>query len=99
MQDGARKGIGGVIIELLDGEKKVVSSIRTSWDGYYVLSGVRPGSYLLRISPEQVERQRLVEVPVRSIVIGGDGKFVDGMDFVISRDTPGVRSKPGVAAH
>jgi hypothetical protein len=97
-QDGTQRGIGGVVLELVDVEGKVAAGVRTSWDGYYILAGIRPGKYLLRVSPEQAARLRLVDVPSRKVDIGGDGKAVDGMDIVISRQAPDLPGRPGGGA-
>jgi len=85
-EGNGRRGVGDVPIELLDRDEAVVKKTKTSWDGYYTLTGIRPGQYTLRVSPAMLQRLRLQEVPQRRIEVAGDGRFIDGMDFVMSRE-------------
>src|SRR5690606_9690845 len=62
--DAGRRPLGGVRVELLDGEGRVVATERTFSDGVYYLPRVRPGRYLVRVSPPMGGPQTVqVEVP------------------------------------
>jgi len=86
LQEGsARRGIGNVTLELLDAAGAVVSSTRSSADGYFVLADITQGRYILRASPAQLQQLGLATPDGRELTIGGDGKIVSGADFVLER--------------
>ena len=91
----AKRGIGDVAIELLDPERKVVSVIKSSSDGYYIIPAVVQGRYSLRVSPEQLKQFDLIDPGEREIVILPDAKFINGMDFVLNKNPTGT--VPGLA--
>jgi hypothetical protein len=80
-----KRGIGDVIIEVLDINRKLVSTIKTSSDGYYIVPAVPQGRFYLRVSPEQLKLFDLVDPGVRDITVQPDGKFVNGVDFSLSK--------------
>ncbi|MDP3842485.1 MAG: hypothetical protein Q8Q81_07790 [Oxalobacteraceae bacterium] len=88
----SRRGIGDVGIELLDLDRRVVSTIKSSSDGYYIVPAVAQGSYYLRVSPEQLKQFGLIDPGVRVITILPDGKFISGMDFLLSKNQAGTGS-------
>lgn len=81
----AKRGMGDVLIELLNAEHHVVSSIKSSSDGYYIVPAVVQGHYQLRISPEQLKALDLVDPGLREITITPDGKFINGIDFLLKK--------------
>lgn len=86
LQEGsARRGVGNVTIELVDAAGTVVSSVRSSPDGYYVLAGVTAATYQLRASPVQLQQLGLRPQGSREVTTGADGKIVSGQDFVLVR--------------
>ncbi|MGV8892782.1 MAG: hypothetical protein ACOH2K_07580 [Burkholderiaceae bacterium] len=89
----SRRGIGDVVIELLDNDHRVVSSIKSSSDGYYIIPDVTQGRYSLRVSPQQLQQLGLNDPGVHAITITPDGKFVNGMDFSLSRNQAGTASR------
>ncbi len=84
-----KRGIGDVAIELLDLDRQVVSTIKSSSDGYYIVPAVVQGRYYLRISPEQLKQFDLIDPGERDISILPDGKFINGVDFLLSRNPAG----------
>ncbi len=80
---GARRGIGDLLLELVDAGGKVAASIASSADGYYVIPYVRPGKYLLRISPEQLSRLALASTATHAVTMAADGASINGRDFVV----------------
>jgi hypothetical protein len=86
----SRRGIGDVVIELLDIDRRVVSTIKSSSDGYYIVSAVAQGGYSLRVSPQQLHQLGLIDPGVRAITITPDGKFINGVDFLLSRNLGGT---------
>lgn len=84
-----RRAIGNVTMELLDSSGAIVSSARSGSDGYFALAGVIQGRYVLRPSPDQLQRLGLSPTGSRrEITIGADGKIVTGADFVLMRSDP-----------
>ncbi|MDB5934022.1 MAG: hypothetical protein JWQ01_1366 [Massilia sp.] len=83
LADGARRGIGDLLLELVDAERKVAATIKSSSDGYYVIPYVRPGKYLLRISPEQLKRLNLADTGMHLVTMAADGNSINGRDFVV----------------
>jgi len=80
---GKSRPIGDLQLELLDGTRKVVSSMRSASDGYYVITGVLPGDYFLRVAPEQLKRLGLTDTGMHMITIGRDGTVLNGRDFYV----------------
>ena len=89
----ARRGIGDVTIELLDPQRKVVTTTKSSSDGYYIIAAVAQGRYHLRVSPAQLKQFDLIDPGERIITILPDGKFINGVDFLLSRNPAGTTSE------
>ena len=88
----AKRGMGDVLMELLDPQRKVASTIKSSSDGYYIIPAVVQGRYALRVAPAQLKQFDLIDPGERDIVILPDGKFINGIDFLLSRNPPGTVS-------
>jgi hypothetical protein len=88
----ARRGMGDVVIELLDLNRKVVSSIKSSSDGYYIVPAVAQGRYHLRVAPEQLKQFDFIDPGEREIAILPDGKSIHGVDFLLRRNPAGTVS-------
>lgn len=83
--DDKRTPVSNAEVELVDASGAVVATAKSSFDGFYLLEKVRPGTYQLRISPAQITRLGLEEsAPAEIIVEGGDGA-VSTRDFVLRR--------------
>jgi hypothetical protein len=80
---GKSRPIGDLQLELVDGARKVVASMRSASDGYYVITGVLPGEYWLRVSPEQLKRLGLSDTGMHVITIKPDGTVLNGRDFYV----------------
>jgi hypothetical protein len=83
LDKGAKQPVGDLKLELVDGERKVVASMRTAADGYYVITGIFPGDYLLRIDPAQLKRLGLLDTGMHLITIGQEGSVLNGRDFYV----------------
>lgn len=92
LENNSRRGIGDVVIELLDTSRRVVTTIKTSSDGYYIVPAIPQGRYYLQVSLEQLRRFNLVDPGVREITILPDGKFINGVDFLLRRNPTGAVS-------
>lgn len=81
--DGKRRAIGDLKLELVDAARKVVATMTSAADGYYVITGIFPGEYFLRVSPEQLKRLGLTDTGMHIITIGRDGTVLNGRDLDI----------------
>ncbi|MGH8853249.1 MAG: MSCRAMM family protein [Telluria sp.] len=81
--NGARRAIGDLKLELVDGSRTVVASMSSAADGYFVITGIFPGKYLLRVSPEQLKRLGLTETGMHIITIARDGTVLNGHDLEV----------------
>lgn len=77
---GSKRPIGDLTLELVDGGQKVVASMNAAADGYYVITGIFPGDYLLRIDPAQLARLGLSGTGPYPITIGKEGTVLNGRD-------------------
>jgi hypothetical protein len=85
---GARRPIGDLRLEVVDAAGKVVAGIDSAADGYYVITGLFPGTYRLRVAPEQLARLGLQGPPARPVEIGPEGTILNGRDMEVSAVTP-----------
>ena len=83
LADGVQKPIGDLDLELVGHDRKVAATVRSSADGYYVLAGIFPGSYLLRVSPAQLQRLGMSDTGSHLVEIGPEGSLLNARDFVI----------------
>jgi hypothetical protein len=77
LRGGSRKSEGApaMTIQLVDAAGKVVQQTKTSYDGYYVMSKVRPGRYTVRLAGGGQE------LPMRELIVRNDEPLIDGVDF------------------
>jgi hypothetical protein len=85
VEDNAKRGVGDVQLELIDAQRNVVARAVTASDGYYIVPAVPPGDYLLRVSPEQLQRLNLTDTGMHMITMPADGEFINGIDFLLTR--------------
>jgi hypothetical protein len=86
---GKSRAIGDLHLELMDARRKVVASMSSASDGYYVITGVLPGDYLLRVAPDQLKRLGLSDTGMHMITIGRDGTVLNGRDFYVQPASEG----------
>lgn len=83
------KPVKDVIIQLLDKDGDIVREVQSQYDGFYLVEFIRPGTYTLRVDPEQLTRLELPDVAPRTVEIGQDGTVLNGEDFVIGEAAGG----------
>lgn len=88
VEDGKSRGIGNALVELVNERGEIVGSTRSSGDGFYVLSGVRPGTYALRISPDQMQDLDVIAGTEAAVIMPTDPDFISGIDFTLRKPTP-----------
>jgi hypothetical protein len=84
--NGAKRGIGNVLLELVsraDDVEKVAAQVRSSADGYFIVQDVLPGSYQLRVAAQQLEELRLADPGTRTIRVSDTGAQVNGQNFTL----------------
>lgn len=86
LSGGARRPAADLQLELVDGQRKVVAHTSTGADGYFVLSNVAPGDYLLRVAPAQLKRLHMHDLGMHLVTITSDGSFVNGREFYVQSD-------------
>lgn len=83
MVNGQRRAVGDLELELVDPAHRIAASARSASDGYFVLSNVVPGNYLLRVSKEQLARLGLTGLGMHMITVKPDGSFVNGKELYV----------------
>jgi hypothetical protein len=81
--------VSDVVVQLLDTEGKLVTEVKTAFDGFYLFEFVPPGRYVVRIDPEQMARLKLTASPESAVEIHGDGTVLNGLDFTVETATAG----------
>lgn len=79
-----------VTLEIVDREGEVTQSTKSEFDGFYLFQRVFPGTYTLRISPEEQFEQIDVSAYQIEIEIGNDGTIASGNDLVLQDLSSGV---------
>jgi hypothetical protein len=81
VENDVKRGIGDVLLELVNTKGNVIAQTKTASDGYYIVPAVPPGDYLLRISRDQLKRLKLTDTGMHMITMSADGNFISGTDF------------------
>jgi len=82
-KNGRTFGVGKVEVELVDEYGRVLKSVETSYDGFYIISKVPTGKYHLRISKSQIDKLNLETVNDELLEISSDDPFQSGFDFTL----------------
>lgn len=78
---GKSKPLAHAIVELVNKDGKVVSTAKSEYDGFYVLSGVIPGEYQIRLARETLDKIAVLMVPQLSLKVPPKSDFISGMDI------------------
>ncbi|MGS0743764.1 MSCRAMM family protein [Glaciimonas sp. GG7] len=81
----SKRGLGDTNIEVLDINRKLLTTVKTSSDGYYIVPAVAKGLYFLQIAPQQLKQFHLIDPGLRAITVLPDGNFIDGVDFLLHK--------------
>ena len=76
--------VSDAVIQLVDVNGDVIGEVKSAFDGFYLFSFIRPGTYTLRVDPDQAARLNLIAPPPRQVEILADGTVLSGEDFVYS---------------
>jgi hypothetical protein len=82
LEKGKKRPAGQLQLQLLNTAQTVVASASSGADGYFLMTGIAPGRYQLRVAPEQMARLHLRSSP-RQLEIAADGSFLNGQDVTV----------------
>lgn len=85
-QGRENRGLSGIAVQLLDEKEEIIRTTATAYDGYFYIPQLKPGSYLLRISPESAELRGLKEPEVKEIEIPAEGGYIAGFEWILERE-------------
>lgn len=71
-----------IMLNLLNNRQDVVASARSEFDGYYLFTNVKPGTYQLKVDENYVERRGLKSADKR-VGFSSEGDVIAGVDFVL----------------
>ena len=83
VEEGKSRGIGNALVELVNDRGELIGSTRSASDGFYVLPGVKPGQYRLRISPAQAQKLEVTVDGEATVTMPADPDFINGIDFTL----------------
>jgi hypothetical protein len=91
---------GGLELELLHANGERVKRFRTAYDGFFELRELALGDYLLRVTPEEVERLRIKAPLSRTFHIDNEKSLFEGQDLVVEPlypepEPPPISAPPG----
>ncbi|MDA0902254.1 MAG: LysM peptidoglycan-binding domain-containing protein, partial [Proteobacteria bacterium] len=84
-EEGKLKEASNVNIELLDVDGNLIQTVKTSYDGFYLMTYVPYGQYRLRVDQEQLARLGLENGDIYEIALNNDNPIETGNDFIINR--------------
>ena len=64
---------------------KVVSEVRTEYDGFYLFEFVRPGEYIIQVSPEQIARLGFKAPKKHEVTLGYGSEIISNIEFKLSK--------------
>lgn len=70
-------------IQLVDADGEVLATVTSEFDGYYLIMDVKPGQYQVRIAPDYVASNNLVNSKPLNIVMSHSGELSSGNDFTL----------------
>lgn len=90
LQTGALKTeLADVEVELVDARGVVVKREKSAYDGYFLFSGVVPGTYRVRASESQALAAGLI-APAEVLAEARPGQPVQGIEIVLREPVPGT---------
>jgi len=83
--DKRLRTVGDVDLQLVNEHGKLIKTIKSASDGFYVISEVPVGEYLVRVSPKQIQELGLFDVPPIQVKITSKNQFVSGINFRLEK--------------
>ena len=82
----AKTAVSNVKLMLITAAGRVVSEVKSDYDGYYLFERVPPGDYRVTVDPEQMVRQRLLIGPPKTVLLTpGQNNDIRGIDLILER--------------
>lgn len=72
----------GLVVELVDAEGQAIRSTRAVFDGYYLIEGIMPGTYKLRISDESLTGSGMRQDSLPELAVTTSDFFVKDIPLV-----------------
>ena len=72
----------GLVVELVDAEGQAIRSTRAVFDGYYLIEGIMPGNYKLRISSESLAGSGMRQDSLPELAVTTSDFFVKDIPLV-----------------
>jgi hypothetical protein len=82
-KSGRSFGVGNVKVQLVDRYGRVLQTVETAYDGFYIISKIPFGEYYLRVSSSQLEELNLEPVSDELININSNDPFQSGFDITL----------------
>ncbi len=92
----SRKQISSLEFPARDEPHEVVQEVKTEFDGFYLFEKIPPGTYLVRVSPQQARRLQMQSTANRKVNVQGSGSLVQGVDFVLKALRPQPHFPEGI---
>ena len=73
----------GITVELIDEDENVIQSVKTAYDGFFILSKIPFGHYQLRVSEEQLENMGVHAIESIGVTITNEEEIINGQNFVL----------------
>ncbi len=94
-EDSIKRAAAGIELELIDSERgQVMKRVTSAYDGFYYVSEIPPGRYILQVSPEQCSLLKLAVPTSRKLELTAEGDILDGVDFLLEPLGVPVDSRP-----
>lgn len=71
-----------IMLNLIDKNEKITASTRSEFDGYYLFTNIKPGTYQVKVDESYIDRRGLKEAKKR-LDFSSDGDVIAGVDFVL----------------
>ncbi|MDK1287434.1 SpaA isopeptide-forming pilin-related protein [Pseudoalteromonas umbrosa] len=84
--DGHETPLAYAEIELVDKEHKVVATVKSAYDGYYVFSDIRPGYYQARVKKQSASN--VIQAKKVEVVLSNQGDVLLEVDLVVETAEP-----------
>ena len=85
-KNGSSFGVGNVEVQLVDKYDRVLQTVETAYDGFYIISKIPFGEYRLRVSGQQLEKLNINPVSDELLKINSEDPFQSGFDFTLVAD-------------
>jgi hypothetical protein len=82
-ENGVRHPAAGMRMELIDSRHLIIATATSGADGYFVMSGVVPGDYLLQVAPDQLKSLQLTDTGMQLLQMQPEGDLLYGKDLLV----------------